>query len=402
MLDSGEYLRTIGELRTKYTPQSLLGDATKSADEVRVFANSLEFASANLRHLLPQIPLKQHEAVLTEALFSKGCAELDESNGFVLGHATVHDPGGWLVAARERPVIFCSFHYGSYRLINYLLARADLKFAVLASQDIWKTKRERFLGYHREAQAHFSRSATRMEVVNVEAPAGALSLARKVRSGWSLLAYLDGDNGVLGVGRHDSKMLRTTLLGQPLFARKGVAFLSHFLQAPIVPVICKISGAIEREIVVHEPVYPMQASENRETYCQKVAGRLYALLGEYLKDDPGQWERWFDIQTALDTDAIAANRSEDETAEESDLPEGDISGFALVFNRDRFGFVTHAGQQALLDKDTYGLLSLPPAIVAVLESFRRPRAISDACLSAGEFDVLRELVARQMLLRLPA
>lgn len=397
MLNTDQYLRVVEELRKKYTPRSLLVYSTESADTSRVFSNSLEFASANLHHLLPRVSFAGREPILTEALFSKACAELDEGNGFVLDHATVHDPAGWLALAREQPVIFCSFHYGSYRLINYLLARADLKFAVLASRDIWETKRARFLGYHTEAQRYFSKSLTRMDVVNVEAPSTALALTRKVRAGWSLLAYIDGDNGVLGVGRHDSKMLRTTLLGQPLFARKGVAFLSHFLQVPVVPVICKITGLVEREITVHDPVYPLRESESRDAYCQAVTDRLYALLGEYLRTDPGQWERWFDIQTALDTDAIAANRADAEVTEEPGMPEAEILQHVLGFNRQRFGVVQHAGQKALLDKDTYKLLSLPSGIIAILESYRVPRRVLPKDLRTQKLNILRELMSRQIL-----
>lgn len=401
MLEPDEYLRIAGELKRQYTPHSLLSGATGTADQTRVLPNSLEFASANLRHLLPKMPLVRHEIILTEALFSKACAELDESNGFVLDHATIHDSGGWLAAARERPVIFCSFHYGSYRLINYLLARADLKFAVLASRDIWTTKRARFLEYHREAQAYFSKADTRMEVVNVEMPSAALNLARRVRAGWSLLAYLDGDNGVMGVGRHDSKMLRTTLLGQPMFARKGVTFLSHFLKAPIVPVICKRSGVIERDITVHDPIYPPRELGSRDAFCRSATDRLYALLGAYIKADPGQWERWFDIQTALDTEAIA-NRARIRDVDESELSVRDISGHALVFNRERFGFVEHAGQRALLDKDTYELLALPPEIVRILESYRESTRVPERDLSAEQADMIRELIVRKMLCFVPA
>jgi len=370
MLEAQEYLKKIECLRREFTGRTAAARSyRKEIDQLEL--NSTEFASANLRYLLPDIPIEDHAGIIDDMLFNRDCSDLDEDSYFLLKYTIISDPGSMLVAAKEKPAIFCTFHVGSYRLINHVLISRNLNYILPVEGKIYATQTACYMENLVGCKAYFN-SNSQFMVVNAEEPTAALTMARKARAGWSLLAYIDGNTGVQGSGRRDAKMLRVPLLGRMIYARKGIAFLSHFLKLPIVPVLCEITGPLERTITFHEMIVPAVASEDRDSYCQMATEKLYSVLGTYLKKSPSQWLGWMELQKYLDMDGL----EDHETVDAQDV--GTISDFdgiagnRLVFNRDRYGFIIQDDQRVLLDKSTYKLLSLPDKISNLLDSYRQP------------------------------
>jgi len=395
MLEPREYQERILSLQREYT-QPAGADRISKRNIDHNEANCVEFASANLRHLLPAIPIEKHAGIINEILFNQVCAALDEDSFFLLAGVKIFDPGSVLSAANKKSFIFCTFHFGSYRLINALLVSNGINYVLPVSRDIYANQRIRYAENVKAAQV-FSNSVSRMLVVNAEEATTALTMARKTRAGWSLLAYIDGNTGVQGAGRRDAKTVRVPLLGKPIYARKGIAFLSHFLKVPIVPVLCEITGQMQRTMTFHEEIDPSGFSKDREAYCQMATERLYAVLAGYLKRVPGQWEGWLDMQKYLDMDAIAGSEGTDEDSVETASPAEDIADSRLVFNRERFGFIVQEDGRALLDKDSYKLLSLPQNITDILEAYREPVLAPSADAAQEQRDIVAQLVSMGML-----
>ncbi|MDE2091675.1 MAG: hypothetical protein KGJ08_07235 [Gammaproteobacteria bacterium] len=395
MLDTQEYLNKIEYIRKEFTGRTAAArQHRRDIDQLEL--NSMEFASANLRHVLPDIPSEDHAGIIDDILFNRDCSDLDEDNYFLLDRTTITDPGSSLAAAKERPVIFCTFHVGSYRLINHAIISHNLNYILPVEGKIYATQTARYLENLVSCRAYFS-SDSQFMVVNAEEPTAALSMARKARSGWSVLTYIDGNTGVQGAGRRDAKLLKVRLLGKPIYARKGIAFLSHFLKLPIVPVTCEITGPMERTLTFHEKIEPVAGSEDREVYCQMATEKLYAVLGTYLKRSPSQWLGWMELQKYIDLDGLEENECVDELNAGVVQEPDEISGNRLVFNHHRFGFIVQDGQRVLLDKSNYKLLSLPENISDLLESYREPTEVISMGISDEHRDTLGELISMQML-----
>ncbi len=395
MPEQSKYLDKIRNLRRQYIEAegaSLTGEPNVDQNVL----NCMEFASANLRHLLPAIPTSLHDGIIKEILFNQACAMLDGDNCFLLESAKICDPNAMLLSAREKPIIFCTFHFGSYRLINALLVREHINYTLPVADDIYETQGASFVESVKNFRTYF-KSDSKFAVLNAEEHTSALTLARKTRAGWSLLAYIDGNTGVQGAGRRDSKTLSVPLLGKPIFARKGIAFISHFLNVPIVPVLCEITGQMQRIITFHEKIDPSEFSKDREAYCQMATERLYAVLAGYLKRVPGQWEGWLDMQKYLDMDRLADSGGTDEDSVETASPAEDIADSKLVFNRERFGFIVQEDGRALLDKDSYKLLSLPQNITDILDAYREPSPAPSADIAQEQRDIVMQLVSMEML-----
>lgn len=375
MRNPQEYLGALAQLPRPYrfTPQASNLADQREADVLE--ANTREFASANLHHLLPEMPLREHPKIIDEILLHRLMAELDEESFFLLDNTRIEDPNEVLTKAKSSPVVFCTFHFGAYRLVNMLLISRGFDYLLPVEERIYAGQRSIFLDHSRAYQQHF-RSTSQFTVVNAEEPTAALAMARKARSGWSLLAYLDGNTGVQGAARKDAKMLKVPLLGRPIYARKGIAFLSHFLKLPIVPVFCEIMGQVERRLVFHEPIQPGGAETDRDAYCQTATEQLYALLGTYLKKSPSQWLGWLDMQMYLDLDATTPLETTETMGTATDSEGNEVVAQRLVFNHERFGFIVRDGERVLLDKLTYEFLSVPESVLAVLDACREPVAVT--------------------------
>lgn len=393
MRNAQEYLDALACLPRPYRFIPLPRDRARRHEVALLEANTREFASANLHHLLPDIPMRAHERIIDEILLHRLMAELDEDSFFLLDHARIEDPHSVLDTAKTEPVIFCTFHFGGYRLINMLLISRSFDYLLPVEDHIYTAQKEIFLEHSQAYQKHF-RSTSQFTVINAEEPTAALTMARKARAGWSLLAYLDGNTGVQGAARKDAKMLKVSLLGRPIYARKGIAFLSHFLKLPIVPVFCEITGPVERRLIFHDPIAPRDSESDRDAYCQRATEQLYALLGDYLKKSPSQWLGWIDMQQYLDLDVTMPFESAKTTGQATEAEE--VVASRLVFNHERFGFIVRDGERVLLDKLTYEFLSVPESVYAVLDACREPVAVTRH-MPDGYKETIEQLLSLKLL-----
>lgn len=394
MHNSREYLDALANLPRPYRLMPPARGRAAQRENDQIEANTREFASANLHHLLPKIPMRAHPNIIDEILLHRLMAELDEDSFFLLENTRIEDSHSILAAAKDSPVIFCTFHFGSYRLINSLLVSRSFNYLLPVEHVIYSEQRANYLNHSHQCQSHF-KSASHFDVVNAEEPTAALTMARKAKAGWSLLAYLDGNTGVQGAARKDAKMLKVTLLDRPMYARKGIAFLSHFLKLPIVPVFCEITNQLERRLTFHDAIVPSGSGSDRDAYCQTATEQLYGLLGSYLKKSPSQWLGWLDMQQYLDLDATTPLETMD-IMQQAAASETEVVASRLVFNHERFGFIVRDGERVLLDKLTYEFLSVPESVYAVLDACREPVAVT-RYMPEGHKETIEQLLSLNLL-----
>src|SRR5574337_591144 len=118
MRNPQEYLDALAQLPRPYRFTAPARDRASQLEADTVEANTREFASANLHHLLPDLPMSAHQQVIDEILLHRLMAELDGNSIFLLNSVLVEDKNSVLETAKTNPAIFCTFHLGSYRLIN--------------------------------------------------------------------------------------------------------------------------------------------------------------------------------------------------------------------------------------------------------------------------------------------
>ena len=359
--------------------------------------SDLQYASANLSYLLPWIPLEDHTKIISDILYNRDLADMDLDCFELLNKVEIKDPQSILQTAADSPVIFCTFHFGSYRLINPLLVSRGFRYILPVDQAIYTEQKQRYMDVFDEVREHYKGSPDFM-VINARESTSALRMLRKSKAGWSILTYIDGATGVHGESRDDDKSLLIHLLDKPIYVRKGIAFLSYLLKLPIVPVICEYAGLTERNLILHEAIYPDRNTMDRDTYFLTATEKIYAVLGDYLKKSPAQWLGWLDMQKYIDFNAMDDTGLVPTHDESKDMDFVFTDIFTLSFNDNRYGFVEHDDKRVLLDKQYYRVLELPNPISDLIMTCQAPVEISLKEIDENDKEAILQLIRQGILI----
>ncbi|SEN21102.1 Lauroyl/myristoyl acyltransferase [bacterium A37T11] len=297
--------------------------------------NLFTFYSANLAHFLPFIPKKEHERLFRATIKNQRLCLLDQA---YFGEGLPVDILGWDPAfkqtLKEHPGIICTMHSGSYRLINYLLAKEGIPFALVIADHV-----------HEQQVPHFKDlfekylPETRLRFINANDPMAALTMFRLLKQGVNLLVYMDGDVGA--PLKDKKKLFRVPFLGQHVYARKGIPYLAYKAGTAVYPLFNfrQADGAIH--FFHAAPLH--KKSRSLEEYIAHVIERVYGQFGSLLLHFPEQWDNWFRLHQQMDTDRCYMQPMMEPTG--------------------RFGLFKGDGRYYLLDKHTYKTILLTDDLV---------------------------------------
>src|SRR5690349_8607120 len=102
-------------------------------DELLVKFN---FVSAGLTNFLPELDHNKHEAIFKDILLHQRLSVLEQEFFGALDYASYENltPDVW--KALQSPAVICTFHTGSYRLINQFLAKNNIPYSLVISKDV--------------------------------------------------------------------------------------------------------------------------------------------------------------------------------------------------------------------------------------------------------------------------
>lgn len=302
-------------------------------------------ASAAMRHLLPHISFQEQEHLLSRLDFFIRLQNFDENFDLrdittIEGNVEQIDPG--------HPHIFCTFHYGSYRNVAQHLAFQHIKFSLLLTRDVLENQATRWRSLP---------NAECCEFLAAEDPLVVKRCISAIRSGRSILVYVDGNSGVGGETiREDGAMVTIPFLGGTIHVRHGIYALSRLSGLPIVPLINVFDEIDKRRLLVGELISCPKWKTAHD--CME---SVFSILAEQIKRDAAQWEGWIYYSTY-----IKASREMRLSGELPLIPPGD--NVNLRFNHERFGVVRSKGCRYLLDKNTLAKLKLNEAAGDILDS----------------------------------
>ncbi len=238
----------------------------------------------------------------------------------------------------DEPAIFCAFHLNSYRLFWYLLRRRieGGLFYLLADHVI------------RDQDPQTSRTLGRLagsesiRIVPAESPLVLRMACEALGRGDSVLAYVDGNTGVGGKRRFDSRLLAIPFLGGRIRVRQGLAHMAHLSGRALRPVHMAPRPDGGLNLMVHEAIRP-GAGEGRTQFAERAMLALYGLLQKEVRALPWSWTEW----STLHISTIA-----DDNAGASDCPDNVDDGRVLTFNHARFELLPYPFGDVLLDKES--------------------------------------------------
>lgn len=183
------------------------------------------------------------------------------------------------------PQIFCSFHIGAYTVVPFILAKhCKLIIAINSKTNIAKKD----LYY-----AISNNKGYDICIINVEENNSIISLIKKIKQGYSVLFYMDGNTGVGGFERRDDKLEIIKFMGKNIITRKGIAFLAYKLNLPIIPIYSFRENA-KNHIFLDTPIVRNKESNNNsQTFFVHMCTQIiWNSFENFLKKYKNQWEGW--------------------------------------------------------------------------------------------------------------
>ncbi len=291
------------------------------------------------------------------------------------------------IESNERANIYCAYHLGSYRAIIGALARVGKDFTLVVNKGVFENQQESITETVRKIN-ELCNVKSEFEILNAEEFDTAMKMMRTLKNGKSIIAYIDGNTGTGGAFRKDEKMLKINFLGQPIFARQGVSYISFLANAPIVPVISYRNADIDIVLEFYDKIDPADWT-SRKAYCKETTEKLYGILEEKIKEYPLQYEAWLYLHKYLDT--------EDETRRlpSADKFEPKENGF--VFNHHRYGIFRMGEKPYLFDRYDYQTYELGDEEFAIVNTLWHTDE-GELCNVSGIGQNLLEMLKRNKIL----
>ncbi|WP_028298205.1 hypothetical protein [Olivibacter sitiensis] len=270
--------------------------------------NSFTFFSANIHHFLPLLPYAQHLPMYGRLRFHQWLNGLDAQ---FFADTYPLEIKGWEPyerRIRQEPGIICTYHFGAYQLINYLLVKARIPYVLLVGGEV--TAQWQHLYPTLQEQLREAERAGRFLLLNASENRSLRRVKQLTEEGYHLLLYVDGMEGLEGQG----SLEQLPFLGQHIAVPRGAAHLSHWLQRPLYPFVALRRGwAVE---LLAAPAICPPPGMDRRAYTGAAMGKLYDLLVPYLLHWPEQWTNWPQLHRLMrDGPLIGGERWYSATAE---------------------------------------------------------------------------------------
>lgn len=201
---------------------------------------------------------------------------------------------------RRGPTIICTFHTGSYRMINpYLLQQAQVPLSLLVSEEFIETESDSFGDRLRALDLP---SGVAFSTISASRASSALQILRALGKGHHILGYVDGN-----MGSHPQKMdtikdgrCELEFFGLPIKVRIGLAALAHRASVPLICVLTR-RGAEHQTIFQVTRIFadPKAEEPDNRQFARRATHAMYRDLEALLSREPHQWDMWFHLRDFL-------------------------------------------------------------------------------------------------------
>lgn len=262
-------------------------------NEVEYLHGQLNMVSAALVNYLPSVNLTEHEEIYKNILLHKKLSVLEQSIPEVMGFVKMENLTPEILSQlKEKPTIICTFHTGSYRILNLFLTQNKIPFSLVIGKDVIEQEGARFLTQYNDLPG--DNAADGFSIIDAGKSNVGLQMLRELKRGRSLVLYMDGNTGAGAATTKNDNRCVVNFLNQQLFARKGIAFLAHAANVPIITVASYRKSAEDIRIKFFDPIYPDLLQE-RNKFAEETTQHIYDSAASIIRIYPGQWEAWLYI-----------------------------------------------------------------------------------------------------------
>ncbi|EKB03372.1 MULTISPECIES: hypothetical protein [Myroides] len=282
--------------------------------------------------------VESHENFAREVKYFQSWASFDQKYVELLDTMdVVYDQNSKELLDNKQSTIYCTYHVGSYRILNMHLISKQIPFVLITDkQYIEKQGDETYLDIEKlNNQINKGVFNFDFQIINAENRNSILQIRDYIKRGYSLVFYIDGNSGV--PLRDNKNLEEVVFLDSIILARKGIAYISSRFELPIIPVVAPREDWGKIKLIFKAPI--LQVDQDSESYIKQTTQKLFLILEHYIKKYPSQWEGWLYLEKFLPK----------ETIENKDLiPRGN----SLLFNFQRYHILKFNTVNVLFDKLT--------------------------------------------------
>lgn len=248
--------------------------------------NTFTFFKANMQHFMPMIDHDDHIRLFKQFNLHNWLNTIDT--------ALFKDKFPWRIEGKNQflnqislqPGLICTFHFGAYQLINYLLVTAKVPFALLVAEKVvhdWQVRHPQL-----NIALQKAREKGRFVLLNANERTALKHMHLLVKKGFHIVVYLDGLQGTQ-IANNNAKE-KIPFLGQQILVPRGIATFAAALRLPVYPMVALRR---KRTVILHTlPVIMPLATMDKKTYVTALITRIYAWFATFVIHWPEQWTNW--------------------------------------------------------------------------------------------------------------
>lgn len=321
--------------------------------------------SASLYNLLPKLPVADYQAAVARIRTAERLATVDQRhfNAIIPALELTGEP----VDPAAGPAIYCSYHLGPYRVAVPYLVNCGVPLTVVTDKGVQKQQGDVFKKLMRQFCDDHEIPIENCQWRDTSEGSLLLSLVRDLRQGRSVFFYIDGNTSVNDtVSARQKNTLLVPFMGASIFARAGVATLSHLAKCRIVPIIMRRNLASAKCVTADIKQPFVVESSDRAAHNRHATAWMWSILETELNCDPFSWEPWRYVHRFLDLEPI-------EKAERDDPVEPSLfnNEASLAFDDRRFAMGGYADENYLFDRKLYKFYPISRKFRAALEQASR-------------------------------
>ncbi len=337
-MDLQEYVIKRNEIITTFSKKNKLWKND-------VMVAKFNIVSACLSNYLPNILHSEHEQIFRNiflhqqlSIFEQSFYDLSDYIVYENLNAEIWD------LLRKRPSIICTFHTGSYRLINLFLAKNKIPYSLVISSEVIQQQGNAFKEMFKELDKG-SDNYEKFNVIDATSPHSALQMIKELRKGRNLVVYIDGNSGAGNETIDNNNNCEIDFLSWKIFARQGVGFLSHVMQTPVLTVVSYRKTITDIRLKFFDPI-SSDPKQDRKVSAKKTTQHIYDLVAPIIKLYPEQWEAWLYLHKV----AVTKDNNLGPDDELTILPNATDK---LLFNSSCFGIFKIVSKAFLFQKSNY-------------------------------------------------
>lgn len=252
----------------------------------------------------------------------------------------------------NRPKIFTTYHFGSYRLLVYYLVKniSNNKLALIIDSNSFKVA-------PKVCQLINELFGKELKCIDAEKNGSIFEMINFVKKGGSLMFFIDGNTGI-GKIKPDN-MIKTYLMNNSFFARRGIAEISYITNTPVVPFYTYRNrfNLFNNTIKIFNTIYP-DKTVKRDEAVLNMTQQIYDILSDNIMINIDQWEGWLYFQYYVES---SKPNNIYPSIESVDIAK-------LEYNQNRFGHIMIKDEHYMYDmenrimykisNDIYNLITL--------------------------------------------